>query len=63
MDMVVEPEVREQIERTPRRIRHATVHFDHVNTRRAGQRRFVDLHMHMPSAWIAGAARRRCAPR
>ena len=56
MDMAVEPEVREQIERTLEEFRHATVRFDHVNTRRAGQRRFVDLHMHMPSAWTLGRA-------
>ncbi len=28
-----------------------TIRFDHVSTRRAGQRRFVDLHMHMPPGW------------
>jgi divalent metal cation (Fe/Co/Zn/Cd) transporter len=27
-----------------------------VVTRRAGQRRFVDLHMHMPAAWTLGRA-------
>jgi divalent metal cation (Fe/Co/Zn/Cd) transporter len=25
-------------------------------TRRAGQRRFVDLHMHMPASWTLGRA-------
>ncbi len=25
-------------------------------TRRAGQRRFVDLHMHMPAGWTLGRA-------
>jgi cation diffusion facilitator family transporter len=28
-----------------------TLRFDHLHTRRAGQRLFVDLHMHMPSNW------------
>ena len=28
-----------------------TLRFDHISTRRAGQRRFVDLHMHMPAGW------------
>ena len=28
-----------------------TLRFDHINTRRAGQRLFVDLHMHMPPGW------------
>jgi divalent metal cation (Fe/Co/Zn/Cd) transporter len=32
------------------------IRFDHVSTRRAGQRRFVDLHMHMPAAWTLGRA-------
>jgi divalent metal cation (Fe/Co/Zn/Cd) transporter len=27
-----------------------------VVTRRAGQRRFVDLHMHMPASWTLGRA-------
>ena len=25
--------------------------FDHVSSRRAGARRFVDLHMHLPGHW------------
>ena len=32
------------------------IHFDHVITRKAGQRRFVDLHMHMPAEWTLGHA-------
>ena len=32
------------------------IRFDHVVTRRAGQRRFVDLHMHVPAAWTLGRA-------
>jgi len=32
------------------------VRFDHVATRKAGQRRFVDLHMHMPAEWSLGRA-------
>jgi cation diffusion facilitator family transporter len=35
---------------------HATIRFDHINSRRAGQRRFVDLHMHMPPGWTLGRA-------
>jgi len=27
------------------------VRFDHIVSRTAGQRRFVDLHMHMPASW------------
>ena len=56
MDSAVEPEVREQIDKTLAQFAHHTIRFDHVVTRRAGQRRFVDLHMHMPSGWTLGRA-------
>ncbi|MCH8854808.1 MAG: cation diffusion facilitator family transporter, partial [Proteobacteria bacterium] len=33
------------------------VRFDHIVSRVAGQRRFIDLHMHMPGHWsLHGAA-------
>ena len=32
------------------------IRFDHVTSRKAGQRRFVDLHMHMPASWTLGRA-------
>ncbi|PTT91315.1 cation diffusion facilitator family transporter [Pelomonas sp. HMWF004] len=32
------------------------IRFDHVVSRVAGQRRFVDLHMHMPASWTLGHA-------
>ncbi len=56
MDSALEPEVRAQIERTLDPFRHQSIRFDHIVTRRAGQRRFVDLHMHMPAAWSLGRA-------
>jgi cation diffusion facilitator family transporter len=56
MDHAVEPEVRAQIERTLAEFAHPTIRFDHLVTRRAGQRRFVDLHMHMPATWSLGRA-------
>ena len=62
MDMAVEPEVRAQIEKTLAafhdRFQDRAVRFDHVVTRRAGQRRFVDMHMHLPAAWTLGRAAR-----
>jgi cation diffusion facilitator family transporter len=58
MDMAVEPEVRAQIEKTLATFHGAAVRFDHVVTRRAGQRRFVDMHMHLPAAWTLGRAAR-----
>lgn len=56
MDRALEPEVRAEIEKTLDVFRHQAIRFDHVTTRRAGQRRFVDLHMHMPSGWTLGRA-------
>ena len=52
----LEPEVRAQIHQTLAEFGHHTIRFDHVVTRRAGARRFVDLHMHMPAAWTLGRA-------
>jgi cation diffusion facilitator family transporter len=56
MDRAVEPDVQRQIEATLDGFRHQVLRFDHVSTRRAGQRRFVDLHMHMPRDWSLGRA-------
>jgi len=52
MDRAVEPEVQRQIDAVLVTFVHPrTLRFDHVTTRRAGQRRYVDLHMHMPPGW------------
>ncbi len=56
MDHALEPDARAQIDQVLADFAHQTVRFDHVVTRRAGQRRFVDLHMHMPAAWTLGRA-------
>ena len=56
MDRALEPEVQAEIERTLEVFRHQAIRFDHLVTRRAGQRRFVDLHMHMPAGWTLGRA-------
>ncbi len=56
MDSAVEPEVQAQIDRTLAQFAHPTIRFDHLVTRRAGQRRFLDLHMHMPAHWTLGRA-------
>lgn len=56
MDEAVEPEVLAEIQKTLAGFDHPTIRFDHLNTRRAGQRRFVDLHMHMPASWSLGRA-------
>ena len=51
MDHALEPEVQRQIDDTLRGFAHRTIRFDHLVTRRAGRRRFVDLHMHLPASW------------
>ena len=61
MDEAVEPEVLATIEQTLAGFASADgeasiIRFDHLNTRKAGQRRFVDMHMHMPAAWTLGRA-------
>jgi cation diffusion facilitator family transporter len=56
MDHALEREVVDEIERTLDGFRHPAIRFDHLATRRAGQRRFVDLHMHMPAQWTLGRA-------
>jgi cation diffusion facilitator family transporter len=61
MDEAVEPDVLAEIEKTLAGFAHqrgdtAIIRFDHVNTRKGGQRRFVDLHMHMPASWTLGRA-------
>jgi cation diffusion facilitator family transporter len=56
MDSAVEPEIRAQIDATLASFDHASIRFDHVVTRRAGQRRFIDLHMHVPADWTLGRA-------
>lgn len=56
MDEAVEAEVLREIEKTLADFDHHTIRFDHVTTRRSGQRRFVDLHMHMPASWSLGRA-------
>jgi cation diffusion facilitator family transporter len=56
MDQALEPDARAEIDKVLEGFRHHAIRFDHLATRRAGQRRFVDLHMHMPAAWTLGRA-------
>jgi cation diffusion facilitator family transporter len=61
MDEAVEPEVLAEIEQVLAGFAHqrgetAIIRFDHLNTRKAGQRQFVDVHMHMPAGWTLGRA-------
>lgn len=62
MDAAVEPDTQAQIDQVLASFQLPGVRFDHVSTRRAGQRRFVDLHMHLPADWsLARAATLRAA--
>ncbi len=56
MDRALEPQVLAEIEKTLDGFKHPTLRFDHISTRRAGARRFVDLHMHMPGGWSLARA-------
>jgi cation diffusion facilitator family transporter len=56
MDQALEPESRAEIDKVLQDFGHQAIRFDHVVTRRAGQRRFVDMHMHMPAGWTLGRA-------
>lgn len=61
MDSAVEPEEQAQLDAVLERFTrehggHAVVLFDHVLTRTAGQRRFVNLHMHLPPGWTLARA-------
>ena len=56
MDQSVEPEVQARIDAVLAGFAPEVTRFDHVTSRRAGQRRFVDLHMHLPSGWTLGRA-------
>ena len=56
MDEALEPEILAEIDKTLEAFKHPTIRFDHLITRRSGQRRFVELHMHMPADWSLGRA-------
>lgn len=56
MDQALDAEALAAIEQVLAGFRHHTIRFDHIASRRAGQRLFVDLHMHMPAAWTLGRA-------
>jgi cation diffusion facilitator family transporter len=57
LDQAVEPEMQGRIDAVLAGYAGQSLRFDHVITRRAGPRRFVDLHLHMPADWsLAHAA-------
>ena len=56
MDQALDEESQRAIKTVLDDFTHQTIRFDHVATRLAGQRRYVDLHMHMPPNWTLGRA-------
>ena len=56
MDEALDPESQAAIHAVLERCSHHQVRFDHIATRVSGQRRYVDMHMHMPSNWSLGQA-------
>ncbi len=56
MDEAMPAEQLAQIHETLDGFAHPTIRFDHISTRRSGQRSFVDMHMHMPASWSLGRA-------
>jgi divalent metal cation (Fe/Co/Zn/Cd) transporter len=61
MDEALEPEVLAEVQKVLDGFAHQRgeveiIRFDHLHTRKAGQRRFVDVHMHMPASWTLGRA-------
>ena len=56
MDKALEPEIQARIDQTLARFAEDSVRFDDMVTRRAGSRRFLDMHMHVPASWTLGRA-------
>ena len=57
MDQALDPEELLQVQQVLDRFATAQhIRFDHIASRSAGQRRYLDLHMHMPASWSLGQA-------
>ena len=57
MDEALDADSLARVQAVLEEFRHPhTIRFDHIASRVAGQRRFIDLHMHMPAAWTLGRA-------
>lgn len=51
MDQALEPEVNQRIIAILREFERPGLRFDDLQTRRAGQRRFASVHLHLPADW------------
>lgn len=56
MDMALAPEDQRAISSVLKGFESPELRFDHVATRVAGQRRYVDFHLHVPARWTLGEA-------
>lgn len=57
MDEALDADSLARVQAVLEEFRHPhTIRFDHIASRVAGQRRFIDLHMHMPASWTLGRA-------
>lgn len=57
MDPALDPEELQAVQAVLNRFAQAQhIRFDHIASRSAGQRRYLDLHMHMPASWSLGQA-------
>ncbi len=56
MDHALDDGTRREIDTVLAGFAHPALRFDHVTTRRAGARHYVELHMHLPAAWSLGRA-------
>ncbi len=56
MDQALDAESMQAVQDVLQEYSHQHIRFDHLVTRSAGQRHYIDLHMHMPAHWSLGRA-------
>lgn len=56
MDEAIEPEALAQVHAALEAFSARAIRIDHLITRSSGQRRYVDLHLHVPASWTLGRA-------
>jgi cation diffusion facilitator family transporter len=56
MDQALDADAMKAVQTVLDEFAHQPIRFDHIVTRNAGQRRYIDLHMHMPASWTLGRA-------
>jgi len=56
MDQALDADSMQAVQKVLDEYSHQHIRFDHLVTRSAGQRHYIDLHMHMPAQWSLGRA-------